>query len=121
MADALKIVVGGVEMPGGVVALKRSDELLWSEGTGRAATSGLMAGSVVAKKQTWSIQWGIVPKADYDRIKAIPGGFVSLVVQSNGATLANITAYRSNVGGEFLGVFGGVAYWKGVTVDLIER
>ena len=121
MADALRIIVAGTAMPEGVVALKRSDEMLWSEGTGRAATDGLMTGSVVAKKQTWNIQWGMLTKAQYDVVRSIPVGFFQVSIESNGATLALISCYRGNVAGEFVGVHGGTAYWKDVTVDLIER
>lgn len=116
------ISIGGTVLPSNVVSLKRSDELLWSEGTGRSATTGQLAGSVVAQKQTWQVDWGPLTQAEYDRIRsAIGGGFRALRIELNGAVVANATVYRGTITGDFMGVFGGVAYYEGVSVDLIER
>lgn len=120
----LTITVGGTTLPGGVVELKRNDELLWSEGTGRAASSGQMVGSVVAQKQKYSIRWGVITEAQYSTIRsAIGAGFLSLAITINNASFASATVYRGTLAGEFLGVVGNtaVAYWKDVTVELIER
>lgn len=122
MSSPLVVKVGGTTLPGEVVELKRSDELLWSEGTGRAASTGKMAGSVVAQKQTYSLKWGVITDAQYASIRsAIGGGFLSLDVKVNGATLADCTVYRGNITAELLGVFGGTAYYKDASVELIER
>lgn len=118
----LTVSVGGTVLPGDVTSLSRSDELLWSEGTGRAASSGTMTGSVVAKKQTWTLKWGPVTQAQYDAIRsAIGGGFVNLVIRLGSATLANATVYRGSIAADLLGVFGGTAYYGGLSVQLIER
>lgn len=117
----LVVTAAGTVLPDGIVAIERGDEMLWSEGTGRSATTGLMVGSVVAKKQTWALRWGVVTQGDYDTIRAIPAGFFALTVTSGGTTLASINAYRSNVSGQFVGNINGTGYWKDVEVQLIER
>lgn len=116
------IRINNTTLPGGVVAIKRSDELLWSEGTGRSATSGNMVGSVVAKKQTYSIEWGVITQAQYDAIRsAIVQGFFTLTITVGSTTLANISAYRGTISGQLLSTIGTSNYWKGVTVDVVER
>lgn len=117
----LTIEVDNVALPGEVVEIKRGDETLWSDGTGRSADNGYMVGSVVAAKQTWAVKWGVVTQAAYDQIRAVPSGFFGLRVTVGSSVLADITCYRSAVTGEYLGVHGGVGYWKGVEVQFIER
>ena len=122
MANAFQVTINSTVMPDDITDVSRSDELLWSEGTGRSATTGAMSGSVVAKKQTYTIQWGVITAAEYTTIRnAVGGGFMPLKIEVNGATLANITVYRGNISGSLLGVFGGVAYYKDVSVELVER
>lgn len=117
----LVVTAAGTVLPDGITSVERGDEMLWSEGTGRSATTGEMVGSVVAKKQTWALRWGVVTQAEYDTIRAIPAGFFALTVTSGGTTLASISAYRSNVSGEFVGYVNGTGYWRNVEVQLIER
>lgn len=119
---SLTVTYGGVALPNEVTELKRSDELLWSEGTGRSATDGHMAGSVVAKKQTYYIAWGPLTASQYAALRnACDGGFKQLVIALAGTTIANITAYRGTVTGDLMGVFGGTAYYGGVSVEFVER
>ncbi len=119
---SVNVSIGGASMPGGLVAIKRSDELLWSEGTGRAATTGQMVGSVVARKQSYTLEWGVLTASQYATVRGVAGsGFVSLVITVDGATLADCTVYRGKVDGELLGVIGGTTYYKGVTLELVER
>lgn len=115
------VTVDGKALPSGLVSLKRNDELLWSEGTGRGATDGKLVGSVVARKQTYSLQWGMLTQAEYDLVKGIKGGFVPVRIAIGGATICNMTGYRSNVSGDIAGYAGGRLWWKNVSVDLIER
>lgn len=118
----LVISVGGTTLPDNVTSLKRSDELLWSEGTGRSASDGQMVGSVVAGKQTWEVEWGPLTAAQYATVRsAVGGGFMALSITLNGASVASCTVYRGSIAGELMGVFGGVAYYTGVAVQLIER
>ena len=122
MANPLKIRVGGTLLPGEVTGLKRGDELLWSEGTGRSASSGAMTGSVVAAKETWTVEWGVITAAQYNAIKAACGrGFKSLVITAGSTTLADVTAYRGAITGELLSVLSGTPYYKNVTAEFVER
>ena len=117
----LAITVGGTALPGGVVSIKRGDELLWSEGTGRSATTGVRVGSVVAAKQTWPVKWGVVSQADYNAIRAaVPGGFLSISIEVNGS-VTSFNGYRGSITAEHIGTHGGTAYWKDLTIDFIER
>lgn len=117
----LTITCNGVQMPPEIVELKRGDELLWSDGTGRGATDGLLVGSVVAAKRTWNIVWGVITQAQYGIVRNIPQGFFPVTVSMDGSTVWSGTCYRSNIAGELLGTFGGTAYWKNVEVQLTER
>lgn len=122
MAEAITVKVNGITLPSELVSLRRGDEILWSEGTGRSADNGLMVGSVVATKCTYTLEWGVITQDQYAQIiSAIGAGFFNFQVITNGGTIANISAYRSNISGDYLGKFGGVAYWRGVTVEIIER
>lgn len=119
---AISIEVAGTRLPEGLVSLSRGSELLWSEGTGRAAASGLMVGSVVAEKQTYTLTWGVIDQAAYNAlIAAFPPGFFAFRVVNDGNVLADIMAYRSTVSGEHIGTHGGKSWWRGVSVDIVER
>lgn len=119
---AIQITVGGTVLPTDeLVSLKRSDELLWSDGTGRSASTGTMCGSVVAQKLTYELRWGVITQAQYDSIRTIVGvGFRPLVVKVNDATVASANVYRSNIDADLLGVEGGTAFYKDATVTLVE-
>lgn len=118
----LSLTVNNTTLPGEVTEFRRGNELLWSEGTGRAANNGLMVGSVVANKQTFSIVWGVITQAQYEAIiAAFPSGFFTFRATEGSRVISNVTAYRSNITGEYLGAHGGVGYWKNVSVDLVER
>ena len=118
----ISVKVGGAALPGNLVELKRSDELLWSEGTGRSASTGAMAGSVVAQKQTYTLTWGPITAAQYKSIRSACGpGFESLSIEVNGAELADCTVYRGNISGTLMGVHGGTAWYRDVSVELVER
>lgn len=120
---SVSVTVGGTSLPAGkITAIKRSDELLWSDGTGRAANSGLMTGTVVAKKQTYTLEFGPLTASEYATVRSVAGaGFVSLSITVGGATLASCTVYRGTITGELLGVLGGTTYYKGVQLELVER
>lgn len=117
---ALVIKANGVTLPD-PVEVRRGDELLWSEGTGRGAEDGLLVGSVVAKKETWTVRWGVIPWNDMATIRAIPGGFFPFLAMDGNEQLASFTAYRSDIQSNLLGTFGGVRYWKDVEVQFTQR
>lgn len=118
---ALTLKAAGVTLPAGVVELRRNDEILWSEGTGRGADNGLMVGAIVAYKQTYSIRWGMLTEAEYATIRNLPGGFWNFTAKLGSATLANFSAYRGAVAGEFVNTISGQNYWKNVSIDIIQR
>ena len=115
------VTVGGTTLPGGITAIKRSDELLWSEGTGRA-TNGQMVGYIVAQKQTYTIEWGLLSSTDYATVLSVAnGGFVNATITVNGSQLASISVYRGTTTGELLQTIGNKTYYKSVTLELVER
>ena len=118
---AVIITVNGTSLPSSITGLKQSNELLWSEGTGRGATSGYLVGSVIAPKKTFAVQWDILTSSEYTALlAAIPNGFFSLVIQIDGETIASNNCYRGALAAEFVGSFGN-NYWRNVSVDFIER
>lgn len=118
---SFSLTVNGTTLPTGVVEFKRGDELLWSEGTGRGASSGLLVGSVIAAKQTYSVKWGMLTHAQYTALRnAIPNGFFTFQATANGTTLANITAYRGAITETLVGTIT-ENYWKDVSVDFVQR
>lgn len=123
MSDALTLKVNNVALPDGVTEFRMGSELLWSEGTGRAAENGLMVGSVVASKRTFTITWGVISQADLNAIiAAIPANFFTFYAKTYNNVLASVKAYRSTINcGDYVGKAGGACYWKGATVDIIER
>lgn len=118
---SFSITVNGTALPSGVTKFTRGDELLWSEGTGRGASSGLLVGSIIAQKQTYSVEWGMLTHAEYTALRnAIPNGFFTLVATANGTTICNITAYRGAITENFLGTLT-TNYWRDVAVEFVQR
>lgn len=119
---AVEIRVGGALLPDGLVKMERGDELLWSEGTGRAASTGAMAGSIVARKRTLQLEWGPLTQEQYDALRAAldSSGFMAVTAKVNGAAVASGTFYRSNITGSLGAVAGGEAWWHEVSVQLVE-
>lgn len=116
---AITLSVNGTQLPS-CTDLKRSDEMLWSEGTGRGATDGKLVGSVVATKRTFVAKWGLLSQAEYDAVRAIPTNFFTLLVKDGSTTLASITAYRSNISAEAVAA-GGETWWKDAECQFTER
>ena len=117
---AISITIGGTALPvGELVSCRRSDELLWSDGTGRSASTGALCGSVVAEKFTYELRWGVIDQTTLNSIKTILGtSFKTITVKVNNTTVASSTVYRSNIEAEM--VEGCAGYYKDVTVSLIE-
>lgn len=120
---AISITIGGTALPvGDLVSCRRSDELLWSDGTGRSASTGALCGSVVAEKFTYELRWGVIDQTTLNSIKnvlpALGTDFKTVVVKVNNVTVASSTIYRSNIESEM--VEGCAGYYKDVTVSLIE-
>ena len=106
-----------------------SNEMIWSENTGRAqsgANQAKMIGDVVAEKQTYAIKWGIITNSDMNSIKTkLPTGFFYFCVGTSAPTSGNnyngaTKFYRSEIQGNCLPI-GNTIYWKDVTVQVIEQ
>ena len=118
----VSVTVGSTTLPTNITALKRGDELLWSEGTGRSASSGAMVGSVVAKKQTYTLGFGPLTATEYETVRGVAGsGFVSLVISINSTQLVSTNVYRGTITGELMGKLGGTVYWNKVSLELVEK
>lgn len=108
------------------ISLRSSSELIWSENTGRAQSGenkAKMIGDVVAEKETYEIQWGVISTAEMQQIKnKLPAGFfyfgfgTSLAAAKNAA----IKAYRSTIQREAIEA-GSEYYYKNVSVSIIEQ
>lgn len=126
---AFTVKVNGTALPGEIIECRVGRELLWSEGTGRSADNGTLVGSVVSRKQTWTVTWGVITQAEYNAICAIPEGFFNLLITDGNTTLADITAYRSDIQAYLLGTFpntrlnplSGTRYWKNAEVQFTEQ
>ena len=91
-----------------------------SSRTGRSASSGTMIGDIVAEKTTVDITWGVLTEVEVKRIQqALVSGFFSFSLYDGGEV--NLTVYRGTLTKEHLGEFGGVYYYRSVTVSVIER
>ena len=115
----ISIVANGVTLPS-PVEITTTDEIIWSANTGRAA-SGKMIGDVVAQKKTFDIKWGVLPQADFNKIRSNlkPGFYPFKITVDGGST--TITSYRSNVVSSILGTFGGITYRKDTSVTIIQQ
>lgn len=115
--------VAGDKLPS-PISLKRTDEQIWSQDTGRTVgSSAKMIGESITGKSTFTIQWGIISYNDMTALRtALRRGFFKF---GYGQTLANansnaITAYRSEITGEILSV-GSTTYYKNASVSIIEQ
>ena len=116
---AIVIRGGGVVLPS-PDSITASDEILWSSNTGRSA-SGKMLGDVIAEKKTFAIEWGVLTRAEYASIRQnLQSGFRPFSLEEDGVT-TTITGYRGTLSGTLLGSFGGVTYYRGVTVTIIQQ
>lgn len=104
------------------VEISTTDEIIWSSNTGRSTASGKMLGDVIAEKETFSIKWGVLTKAEQQKIKNnLKSGFypVSFIFDDETVTLS---VYRGTITSVSLGYVGdGIYYYKSVTCDIIEQ
>lgn len=122
------IKVGSTTLPS-PTSCKVSDELIWSENTGRTLTKNnsgqydaKMSGDCIAQKNTFDIGWEMLTESQFNRIRNNLGaGFFTVTVTVGTTTYSNVSVYRSTLESETLGIFGGELYYKSVTVELIER
>lgn len=118
MATYLK--AGTVALPA-PVKISASDEIIWSSNTGRSTDSGKMIGDVVANKKTIDIEWGILTATEMKTISDnLKSGFYPVSFYDNGEML-EITSYRGTLKKEYLGIIGGVHYYKSASVSIIQQ
>lgn len=117
----LTIKANGVTLPS-PTEISTTDEIIWSSATGRSTSSGKMLGDVIAEKETFSIKWEFLTKAEQKKIKNnLKSGFhpVSFIFDDETVTL---TSYRGTITSQHLGYIGdGVYYYKTVSCDIIEQ
>lgn len=103
------------------VSLSISDEIIWTENTGRTL-AGRMVGDIVAEKKNLNIKWGYLTENDVRLIKSrLIAGFFPLTFRDDGFDIT-ISAYRGTLSKEVLGDIGDGEYWyKSASVDIIQR
>lgn len=117
---AVFLKAGTVELPA-PIKLSTSDEIIWSANTGRSTESGKMIGDVVAEKLTLDIEWGVLTGAEMKKISDnLKSGFHPVSFYDDGDFIT-ITSYRGTLKKEYLGYYGGVHYYKNVTVSIIQQ
>ena len=108
------------------VDLKRSDEQIWSENTGRAQTGtnkAKMIGDVVATKRTYQIKWGVLTGTELTSIKnhLTTGFFYFAAATSSSSAQSNAAKfYRSEIQYDIIQA-GPNVYYKDVAVSVIEQ
>ena len=77
-----------------------------------------MVGTAIAEKQTVTINWGILTKAEIKKIETnIPKGFIKLYFLGE-----ELEVYRGTLTKEALGYIGdGIFYYKSASTDIVER
>lgn len=116
--------VSGDELPS-PTDLKRSDEQIWSENTGRAqsgANKAKMIGDSITGKKTVTVTWGIITSSEMSdiRSKLKRGFFVfGYGMNINNASENAFTAYRGEIGGQIISA--GTVYYKNPSVSIIEQ
>ena len=117
----LTIKANGVTLPS-PTEISTTDEIIWSSATGRSTSSGKMLGDVIAEKETFSIKWEFLTKAEQKKIKNnLKSGFhpISFIFDDETVTL---TSYRGTITSQHLGYIGdGLYYYKSVSCDIIEQ
>lgn len=103
------------------VQITSGEEIIWSNNTGRG-DNGKMIGDVIAEKQTFSIKWEFLTKAEKKKIKKnLKAGFFKVQLIFSDETI-DLSSYRGTLSSELLGYIGdGICYYKSVACDLIEQ
>lgn len=111
------------------VQVTTSDEIIWSEDTGRAQSGenkAKMIGSVVDEKKTYAIKWGVITNDEMTSIRnKLTKGFFyfceGTTAPNSGNNYHGATKfYRSEITGDQLPI-GNTLYWKDVAVQVIEQ
>lgn len=111
---------GSVNLPS-PVKIVTGDEIIWSANTGRSTKSGKMIGDVIAQKISLDVEWGVLTAAELKKIADnLKTGFYPITFYYYGQE-KTITVYRGTLKSEYLGYFGGIHYYKNVTLSLIQQ
>lgn len=103
------------------VKISTSDEIIWSANTGRSTKSGKMIGDIIAQKITLDVEWGVLEASEVEKLaKYLKTGFYPITFYYYGKE-KTITVYRGTMKSEYLGYFGGIHYYRNVTVSLIQQ
>lgn len=108
------------------VSIKPSNEIIWSENTGRAqsgSNKAKMIGDVIDEKLTYAIQWGYLTAAEFGLIKSLlKPGFFYFGIGSSAAEAQSTAAkyYRSNIAADIVTV-GNETWYKDAEVSVIEQ
>lgn len=85
-----------------VEGLKYTTNKMWSSNTGRLESSGEMAGTIVANKSKWEIEWPDMPIADYETIENLVSSttaFHTLKIVDAANVVHTTTVYFGDMGG----------------------
>ncbi len=108
------------------IELKRTNEMIWSENTGRAqsgSNKAKMIGDVVAQKRTYTIKWGVLTGTQLNIIiNNLPKGFFSFAAATSASAAEEAAGryYRSEISFDYLQAGREVLY-KDVSVSVIEQ
>lgn len=108
------------------VDLKKSDELIWSENTGRAqsgSNKAEMIGDVVATKDKYEIKWGILTEAELNSIRThLPKGFFYFAAATSSSSAQSNASkyYRGEISYDIIQA-GPNVYYKDAAVSVIEK
>lgn len=115
--------VAGDKLPS-PVSIKRTDEQIWSQDTGRTVGSNAkMIGESITGKRTFAIQWGILTSSEMTAIHTkMKRGFFKFGLGQTLATATSgaFTCYRGEITGDILPV-GSATYYKNMGVSVIEQ
>lgn len=108
------------------VELKRSNEQIWSENTGRAQSGtnkAKMIGDVVATKRTYQIKWGILTATQINTINSLltKGFFYFAAATSSSAAETNAAKYYKSELTYDVIQSGPNVFYKDAAVSVIEQ
>lgn len=101
------------------IEVQVTNETIWDEDAGRSPSTGNMIGTVVTKKNTYAIKWGILSYADLTTIRnAMSDDFFYFGVGSSAPATPN-KYYRSEISYDY--VQADDTYYKDVSVQVIQK
>lgn len=111
---------GDINLPS-PTSVSISDEIIWSESTGRTL-DGTMVGEAITEKKTINITWSWITEDQVKTIKdTIIAGFFPISFHDVGEDIT-ITAYRGTLSRDCAGDIGdGLTWYKSVSVDIVQR